>query len=79
MTSQDHPGRGESIGDRIRGIRTERGLSQRQLAARIDPPTSQANVARWESGALFDKCRRELERIATALGTTAEELFGGRT
>lgn len=72
-----HPLRGEAarayeamrremgIGYLILQARSEAGLSQRQLAARIG--TSQPTVARWESGAQLPSVR-SLTKIARATG-----------
>lgn len=68
-----------SIGAAIRRIRLEKGLSQEDLAARLN--TTQAQVSRWER---ITKAPHEdvLVRIATALGVSPsvfyeETRFGG--
>jgi hypothetical protein len=41
---------------------------------------SQPSYTRWENpNGPGDRCRGQLERIATALGTTAAALFGGES
>lgn len=53
------------VGGRIRSIRTDKGLSQEQLAARLNVPQSQ--VSRWESSDRIDADLRRLAQIADAL------------
>lgn len=65
-----HP---KSIADRCKQLRTDRGLSQRDLGAALGK--SQATIARWENGQL-DADFAVLERLAEVLGTTCCELVG---
>ena len=62
--------------NRIRAIRVERNLSQKELAEKVG--LSQVNVSRYEKG------QRKLEiqtaaRIAEALGCTVDELITKET
>ena len=53
------------IGSRVRELRTERGLTQAQLAARVG--TSQSALARLEAGGVEPRIST-LEAIGNALG-----------
>jgi HTH-type transcriptional regulator / antitoxin HipB len=53
------------LGERVRGLREARGLSQSELARRIG--STQPAVARLEAGGVAPKVET-LERIAAALG-----------
>lgn len=63
-----------AIGKRIRRLRLEAGLSQRELAS---PGVSYAYVSRLESGAR-DASGKALRKIAAKLNTTALYLETGR-
>jgi transcriptional regulator with XRE-family HTH domain len=60
------------IGDRIRLIRTERGLSIEELAEKADVNTT--NLGRIERGETIPKLD-SIEKIINALDITFEELF----
>lgn len=59
-----------------RTIRLELRLSQRQLAARCDPPSSQAAISRIERG--LHPAVADVARIAAALHVTPETLLRSR-
>jgi len=60
------------IGDRIRILRTEKGLSQEELGHRADiNATHLGRLERGEKSATVDS----LEKIVNALETTFEDLF----
>ena len=63
----------ETIGQRIAGLRKERGLSQADLAERIG--ISRQLVASYERGRvrLYDEM---VARFALALGVTADDVLG---
>ncbi len=63
----------ETVGARIRRLRKERGLSQRDLA---EPGVSYAYVSRIEAGARRPSLTA-LRKIAAKLGVTALELETG--
>lgn len=63
----DTPG----LGERIRGARIARNLSQVELAQRVG--VSQATIAHWETGAHAPRPAM-VDRLATALETDAETL-----
>ena len=60
--------------DKLAEIRAKRGLTQAQLAERID--VAQATVQRWEKGKR-EPDFEQLHALASALGTTAGELLEG--
>ncbi|MGR6544846.1 helix-turn-helix domain-containing protein [Paenibacillus tundrae] len=60
------------VGERIRTLRHQRGLSQEKLALKADiTPSYMGQVERGERGATIDT----LEKIAASLDITLEELF----
>lgn len=60
--------------DKLAEIRSRRGLTQEQLAERID--VAQATVQRWEAGKR-EPGFEQLHALANALGVTAGELLDG--
>lgn len=58
---------------RLKELREEKELTQRQLAAEIK--TSQANVSRWEKGA-FDPSTEWLIALAKFFGVSIDYLLG---
>ena len=70
----ERPGRGtESVGERLKRLRVERGLSQRQLSA---PGISYAYISRIEAGARRPSVKA-LRMLAVKLGVTAQYLETG--
>jgi ribosome-binding protein aMBF1 (putative translation factor) len=63
----DEEGRKLEIGYKIAKLRDQLGLSQAQLAEKID--TSQTVISRLESGNYWQCSLRTLEKIALATGT----------
>ena len=63
----------ETVGERLRRLRTERGLSQRDLSS---PGVSYAYISRIEAGARRPSVKA-LRRLAEKLGVTAEYLETG--
>ena len=61
-----------SLGRKIAQLRNERGMTQRDLADRLD--INQSMVTRWEKDQVQPKSST-LERLAQALEVTVEELF----
>lgn len=62
----------ESVGEKIRSLRKERGLSQESLALKAGLNTSyMGQIERAEKSATIDS----LEKIANALDVPIEELF----
>ena len=59
--------------NRIKELREERGLSQRQLANEI--ATSQANLSRWEKS-VVDPCISECWKLADYFNVTIDYLCG---
>ncbi len=64
-----------TLGERIRGLRAERGLQQRQLAEKAELTPSM--VSQIESGRLTPSLNT-LRRLADALGVTIPSLFDGQ-
>jgi transcriptional regulator with XRE-family HTH domain len=64
-----------SLGERVRALRMERGLQQRQLAEKADLTPSL--VSQIESGRLTPSLNT-LRRLADALGVTIASLFDGQ-
>jgi transcriptional regulator with XRE-family HTH domain len=73
MTSDLSPAAGETIGQRLKRLRLDRGLSQRELAA---PGVSYAYISRIEAGTRQPSVKA-LRRLAAKLGVTADYLETG--
>src|ERR1700726_948157 len=67
------PPAGETIGERLKRLRLERGLSQRELAA---PGVSYAYISRIEAGTRQPSVKA-LRRLAAKLGVSADYLETG--
>ena len=63
---------GQTFAETIRQLRTERGLSQAQLAEQMY--VTRSTVARWESGSRMPDAVM-VSRLAKCLGTSTEGLF----
>ena len=63
----------DDVGQRIKRLREDRGLSQRQLAEMTD--LNNATIARIEGGGRMPT-RRTLRDLARALGVSVSELAG---
>ena len=73
MSPDGLPAAGETIGQRLKRLRLERGLSQRELAA---PGVSYAYISRIEAGTRQPSVKA-LRRLAAKLGVTADYLETG--
>jgi transcriptional regulator with XRE-family HTH domain len=73
MQADLSPAAGETIGQRLKRLRLDRGLSQRELAA---PGVSYAYISRIEAGTRQPSVTA-LRRLATNLGVTADYLETG--
>jgi transcriptional regulator with XRE-family HTH domain len=73
MHSDHSSAAGETIGQRLKRLRLERGLSQRELAA---PGVSYAYISRIEAGTRQPSVKA-LRRLATKLGVSADYLETG--
>ena len=73
MSPEQSPAAGETIGQRLKRLRLERGFSQRELAA---PGVSYAYISRIEAGTRQPSVKA-LRRLATKLGVTADYLETG--
>jgi transcriptional regulator with XRE-family HTH domain len=66
---------GARVGARIRSLRQQRGLNQRELADKIgDPAVSNQHVSNWERG-VYRPSDRYLGKIAAALDVDIAELM----
>lgn len=63
-----------SVGENIRHLRRQKGLSQTAFAQLVG--TTQETVSRWERDAIFLR-KDSLTRIAAACDVTVEEILGG--
>jgi transcriptional regulator with XRE-family HTH domain len=73
MRSDSPPAAGETIGQRLKRLRLERGLSQRELAA---PGVSYAYISRIEAGTRQPSVKA-LRRLAAKLNVSADYLERG--
>jgi len=73
MASDQSPAAGETIGQRLKRLRLEKGLSQRELAA---PGVSYAYISRIEAGTRQPSVKA-LRKLAAKLGVTADYLETG--
>lgn len=64
----------QSVGANIRRMRLRAGISQAELARRLD--VSRASVANWETGMTCPRLRTALA-LADALGCKAEDFMVG--
>jgi tetratricopeptide (TPR) repeat protein len=71
--AREHEGQAETIGQRLRRLRHERGLSQRELAS---PGVSYAYISRIEAGARRPSVKA-LRMLARKLGVSADYLETG--
>lgn len=62
------------IGNNIRRIRKEKGLTQKQLGERCNPPLADSSIRRYEAGSLVPKYDMVL-RIANALDVSVFALL----
>src|SRR4051794_41235784 len=67
------PAAGEAIGERLKRLRLERGLSQRELSV---PGVSYAYISRIEAGTRQPSVKA-LRKLAAKLGVSAEDLETG--
>ena len=67
------PKRVDPIHANIARLRGERGLSQSELAAKLE--IDETSVSHWENGHSAPS-RSRLHRVAEILGVTVGELFG---
>src|SRR5213593_5245741 len=68
------PAAGETIGERLKRLRLERGFSQRELSS---PGVSYAYISRIEAGARTPSVKA-LRKLAQKLGVSVEYLETGR-
>src|SRR5689334_3118588 len=73
MSPEESPAAGETIGQRLKRLRLERGFSQRELAA---PGVSYAYISRIEAGTRQPSVKA-LRKLASKLGVSADYLETG--
>src|SRR6266446_4014761 len=73
MHPDSPPAAGETIGERLKRLRLDRGFSQRELAA---PGVSYAYISRIEAGTRQPSVKA-LRRLAAKLGVSADYLETG--
>ena len=59
----------------LRARRIDAGLSQQELADRMDPPVSRVAIHRWEAGEVLPS-RQRVIAIVAALGLAPEAVAG---
>jgi len=64
------------IGHRIRELRLVAGMSQAELAERLEPPVEPESVSRYERGARVPSLP-QIEKLAGALGTDVDHFLAG--
>jgi transcriptional regulator with XRE-family HTH domain len=73
--SEDFLDSAEELGEKIRRLRSERGLAQERLA--IEAHIDQSGLSKFERGRDRRLSKQSLERIATVLGLSYEDLLEG--
>jgi len=63
----------EKVGERIRKLRTERGLTQEKLAEQIG--VARGSVARYEAGTYYPS-QEVIVKLAAILGVTTDLILG---
>jgi len=69
---------GPDFGRRLAAAREARGLSQTELAKRLDDGATPATISRWESGQ-FGPNRARLDKLVRILGVSIASLLDERT
>jgi len=64
------------VGNSIRNARHQRGLSQADVGARLDPAVTQQQVGKWERG-VNEPNIGHLRQLAQLLGLRLDDLVGG--
>ena len=62
------------VGDIIKKARTEKGLTQEELAEKVG--VKKSAVAKWENGRVSEIKRSNLKNLADALGLNPTQLLG---
>ncbi len=60
-------------GDKIYKLRSERGLTLEELAAKIG--VSKSTIQKWETGSIKEMRRDKIQALADALGVSPEYFF----
>lgn len=64
-----------TVGENIRRIRKEKGLTQKQLGELCNPQTSESTIRKYELGILNPKIET-IDKIASALSVSPYEMVG---
>lgn len=64
----------ESMGDRIKRLRLERGLTLQEVGDAVG--VGKSTVRKWETGMIANMKRDKIAKLADALGVTPGELMG---
>lgn len=64
---------GKTVGDKVRQIRKEKGLTQDQLARQCDIPYT--TLTKLESNVITKPSIQTVEKVAKGLGITIDELL----
>jgi len=64
-----------TIGERIKAIRTEQGLTQKQVGDLCEPKIHEVQIRKYERGEVTPKLQNAV-RIALALGVPVADLYG---
>ena len=63
------------MGEYIKQLRTDQGLSQEDLGKKLNPPINRAAVNKWETGQVENIKRSYIEQMSAMFGVRAESLM----
>lgn len=63
------------MGEYIKSLRNELGLTQEELGHQLNPPVNRAAVHKWEKGWVENIKRTYIEQLANMFGITPHELM----
>jgi transcriptional regulator with XRE-family HTH domain len=63
-----------NIGDKIKKLRIERGLTMKEVATKVE--VSEATISRWESGDIANMKKDKIAKLAKALNAPTDYLMG---
>lgn len=64
-----------NMGDRIKKLRTDFGLTQEQLGAMLVPPVQKSAIAKWETGRVSNIKRHHIQQLTEIFDIDPTELF----
>ena len=65
----------KNMGKRIAQKREEKGWSQEELGAKLNPPVTRQSISRWEQGAVADVKRSYIEQMSKLFNCDPVWLF----